>query len=1771
MIRKILFSVCAALVLAAASAANAAHSFDVSPGESSGFSVNVELSADQANDTTAPTVVSMIPVEGETISNPPSIIINFSEPVQGVKASSLLCELKAAVNFQPLSETKYLFEYAPRTSPGSIRMKWNPSANITDLSSHQNKFIVPQTVWTYEVDVKDGLQSVIINEVLAINSSVNRTRQGKYSDWVELYNQGVTDVDLGGCYLTDSEGDLTKWRFPENTIIKAGDYLLVYCDSWTEDQPLREYHANFSLNKDGEYLGLIEPDGETVIFEFSPSYPRQYANISFGHGVYYLPPTPGKKNEQGYQAPVSPVTFSEPAGYKNNSFTLELSTETEGASIYYTTDGTIPTSSSTLYTGPIKISKITYMRAIAVKDGAIDSPVATRTWLFMEEVLTQSDSPPTGWPASYAVNNHKMEYGMNSRIVRRNAVGIRQGMTNIATFSIVTDLKNLFDSKTGIYVNPGNDGEAWERPVSIELIDPTGGGEFQIEGGLRIRGAYSRSSSNPKHSLRFFFRDSYGGKLKFPLFGDEGADEFDKVDLRTSQNFSWSFEHSPYNTFIRETFSRDSQRDFGTPYSRSRYYHLYINGQYWGLYQTEERCDSDYAKTYFGGSADDWDCIKTSHNGYRTEASDGNMNAFTDLYNIAVKQGFSGIYATNYYWIKGIDAEGNKIPGSPVYLDEDDLMAYMLITYFTRDPDCPVAVNSHANNLYGLYNRVEPSGFKWFKHDGEHSMAANRGYPVTTDLTAHGWQLNTLANFNPMRLHQRLMDHPEYKIHWIDMVQKQMLNPDGALSLSNSLARWNFRQAEIDQAMIVESARWGHGYTRNDWITECNYVKDNFIALSAGYLMKNFKSRGWFPTIDAPVFEKKSESDSEITLLLSGSDNVYYTTDGTDPRLVGGDINPFAVKLENQPLPPMTLIERGSEWMYFDSGFAPARVGNVSWFQNNYSFDSWKKGNARFGFGLRPVKTVLNRSSQTDGSPLITAYFAKKFYVNQAKRIAGLSVELNVDDGAVVYINGTRVLLQNMKTGYNYSTYASSDVNGAEENLYHVYEIDSKYIIDGENLIAVEVHQSSENNDDLYFDLELTTTATENSDIMSGEITVAPGTMLKARCWNGTEWSAIAEVDLTVWAAPSDLRVSEMMYAASISEEAAAMGWKRDDFAWIEFVNTGKGILDLEGIQITSGIEYTFPKLLLYPQERVVLVKNLEAFSSRYDTNGMNLLTGYSGNLARKGETISIESPSGENILTYAYSNKWYPETDQNGYSLVVVDTGAEEPLWSTAQNWNPSQNLYGSPGTEDGGIGIAPIIKTQPLSQWITEGKNVLFCVEALGSMPLEYQWYKDGMALPGESSAEFSIMNVQLSDAGDYTVQISNEFGSVVSRTAVLKVEIFVPIPPSIYIQPQSQSVLPKDSVTFTVGATGSDPMNYQWYKNGIMIEGANRPNYTILEVDKNDQSDVYWVVVSNMAGTVESEEVFVTVMDGMILRPGDDIFGIAPQNSGYPYNENPTLAVDRNTSTKYLNFGGANAGFIVTPQVGLSIVRGFEITTANDVEGRDPASYAIYGTNETIKSKDGDTGIAENWNLITTGEISLPSDRFTGSGIISFQNDSPYLSYKVVFPTLKDPGITMVQLAEFQFYGVIWQMGVPTISLLADHVVKEGGKITLIATVMGTLPLSYQWYKDGVALPGETDVQLKLINVSVDDSGSYTLQVTNSEGTAISNAAVMKVLVPEPQIPILEYIVEDGCLILNFTGNLYESDDLENWVPVIGAFSPYEVNPVSIGNHYYRSAIE
>jgi len=316
-----------------------------------------------------------------------------------------------------------------------------------------------------------------------------------------------------------------------------------------------------------------------------------------------------------------------------------------------------------------------------------------------------------------------IDYGMDPDIVNDPSYAdlVDDALLALPSISLVTDVANLFDSKIGIYVNARAQGLNWERPVSVELLNPDGSEGFQIDAGLRIRGGYSRSGSNPKHAFRLFFRSEYGqSKLRFPLFGDEGVDEFDGVDLRTSQNYSWSFEGNSsrsHDTFVREVFSRDTQRDMDQPYTRSRYYHLYVDGHYWGLFQTQERSEASYGESYFGGEKEDYDVIKSraGNGGYDIEATDGTLDAWRRFWD-AARDGFAN--DQNYYRVQGQDPDGTANPDHEKLLDIDNLIDYMLCTYYVGDPDGPVSAWARvANNFYGVHNRTNPEGFRFFRHD----------------------------------------------------------------------------------------------------------------------------------------------------------------------------------------------------------------------------------------------------------------------------------------------------------------------------------------------------------------------------------------------------------------------------------------------------------------------------------------------------------------------------------------------------------------------------------------------------------------------------------------------------------------------------------------------------------------------------------------------------------------------------------------------------------------------------------------------------------------------------------------------------------------------------------------------------------------------------------------------------------------------------------------------------------------------------------------------
>lgn len=749
---------------------------------------------------------------------------------------------------------------------------------------------------------------LIINEFMASNSSSVKDPQDQNEDWIEIHNFSAEPIDIGGMYLTDNLSNPTKWRipagYPAQTTVPAQGFLVIWADEDAQDGPL---HADFKLSADGEEIGLFDVDGvtpvDTVVFGSQStdiSYGR-YPDASSGWR-FFGAPTAGTVNSGGYLGIVNEVECSHEHGFYSTSFNLTLACSTPGAAIYYTTNGKppvigeAPSADAVLYTAPLSIAGTRYIRAAAVKSGWKPSSITTQTYLFLADIKTQPGTAPgPGWPTG-SVNGQVINYGMDPDIVNdpRYAGQIDEALLAIPTISLVTDIANLFDPATGIYVNADKETKDWERPVSAELIHPDGSEGFQIDAGLRIRGGYSRSDDNPKHAFRLFFRSEYGaGELSYPLFGDEGVDAFEKIDLRTAQNYSWSFGGDAQNTFLREVFSRDVQGRMGQPYTRSRYYHLYLNGHYWGLYQTQERSEANYAASYFGGEAEDYDVVKVDApptSDYSIGVTDGSLDAYYALWQAATT-GFSTNAA--YYGVQGLNPDGTDNPAGTRLLDVDNLIDYMICVYYTGDKDSPISSflgNQRPNNTWAIFNRNNPDGFKFMRHDAEHSLdtgEADRTGPYDN------WDLQQFNRFTPQWLSQRLMAHPEYALRFADRVYRHFFN-GGTLEAANAADLMLARRDQIDKAIIAESARWGDSKTstplnRDDhWVPAVNRILNNFIPTRAGTVLGQLKARGWYPHVDPPVMSKQggtiSGSDTLSMTNPNGTGTIYYTLNGSDPR-----------------------------------------------------------------------------------------------------------------------------------------------------------------------------------------------------------------------------------------------------------------------------------------------------------------------------------------------------------------------------------------------------------------------------------------------------------------------------------------------------------------------------------------------------------------------------------------------------------------------------------------------------------------------------------------------------------------------------------------------------------------------------------------------------------------------------------------------------------------------------------------------------------------------
>jgi len=679
-----------------------------------------------------------------------------------------------------------------------------------------------------------------------------------FVDWLELYNNGTTSVNLKGWALTDNSSKLDKWIFP-NVSIAAGDYLLIFCD---EENITSSYlHTNFKLTKDGEYLALL--NNGSIISEFAPSFPQQSFFHSYGWSeesnsyLYFSNSTPGKKNT-GETFPgivATPIINKDPGFYAPNVI-ISITSATQNAEIRYTTNGSEPTESSSLYSSPITYNFSKALRVKAFKSGWIPSKTVTRTYL-----LNANDSIKNVPIVSIVADTGKSLFKPNG------VTSITGGIWNNGVWNAQTS--DDFDI-------PLQRGRPYERSASIEFLYYNTNLWNQTDCGIRIVGSdYTRPryilqdltgkwNSDPhtkKPQFNVYFRSDYGESiLNFPLMPDSEVTKFDSLRLRGGKN-DW------YNPFIIDEFVRRININMGQVGSKGFLAWLFVNGEQKGFFNPVERLDERFMQENFD-SNEDWDII--NHGG----VSEGDANKWNETLNYLSSHDLSLLrYYTNA--LKKVDAVN--------YID------YVLAQGYGGNWDWP------NNNWCAACERSDNASFKFFVWDAEGSFY-NRNLPTNISITNNSFTQNPIYNQNggaglngentPIaNVFQALKPSSEFKLLFADRIQKHYFD-DGCMVENNLVAEWN--KLETIMAPMFSSFFPSGGSldvkTRTEWIPQ-----------RRPYVFQQFRDEGFWPDTTAPSFNKHGGSiTSNFEVAISNpnsSGNIYFTTDGSDPRFLGGAIH----------------------------------------------------------------------------------------------------------------------------------------------------------------------------------------------------------------------------------------------------------------------------------------------------------------------------------------------------------------------------------------------------------------------------------------------------------------------------------------------------------------------------------------------------------------------------------------------------------------------------------------------------------------------------------------------------------------------------------------------------------------------------------------------------------------------------------------------------------------------------------------------------------------
>lgn len=425
--------------------------------------------------------------------------------------------------------------------------------------------------------------------------------------WVELVNGSDSDISITGYTLVDDKPEEHSFTFPEKTI-PAGGRLMVYADASTKNLA-----TGYSFRKSA-MLMLCGNDGKTIDIVSLSDLP---AGVSKGRDAgnpawrYYRTPSPNAANSGGVtEMAIAPIA-SIPSGQYDDIDSLRVEFFADG-DIYYTTNGSAPTTSSKKYKGPFSLAKTTVIRAMTVRDGALNSPVSSWTFLVNEK--------------------HTMD-----------------------VVSLVSAPEGLFSTGSGIYSNgprrllpvgqTSGDGipypyvaanfwRKWVRQSNLTYMPKEGAG-FSYDCGASIFGGFSRINS--KKSFKFKFKRQYGtSKLHYKLFENRDFSDYDCIVLRTGGQ-------DAYGTLIKDDLTAVLMDDL-IDVMATKLAVFYINGDYYGVYFIREKVNRHFIASHYGVPTDNIDIIQGN-----AHCEAGSIKDWNNFLSYVKSHDMSN--ADNYKWV----------------------------------------------------------------------------------------------------------------------------------------------------------------------------------------------------------------------------------------------------------------------------------------------------------------------------------------------------------------------------------------------------------------------------------------------------------------------------------------------------------------------------------------------------------------------------------------------------------------------------------------------------------------------------------------------------------------------------------------------------------------------------------------------------------------------------------------------------------------------------------------------------------------------------------------------------------------------------------------------------------------------------------------------------------------------------------------------------------------------------------------------------------------